>query len=112
MQLVDSLSIEGIGICVVVLCMVHGLILDRWNQLGTTDYIKYRAKSSLRDATLHYLPPLPGVRANRIIIMAKLEKEDTGFCHVRAFRVCSVVCTRDGQKIYKPQSAGSLQSTP
>ena len=50
---------------------------DRFDQYGVGTYVKQKVKSTFKGATLEYLPPLAGVTGNKVIVMAKLEKEDT-----------------------------------
>lgn len=77
MRLALRLIFTAFLIAIIVLALLRNLIADRWNQYGVGLYIKHKVETSLRNGTLDYLPPLPGVTGDKIIVMAKLEKDNT-----------------------------------
>ena len=77
MRLVVRLGLTTLFVCVIILFALKAQIEDRWDQYGVGVYIKHKVKTTFKDGTLDYLPPLPGVTGDKVIIMAKLEKDNT-----------------------------------
>ena len=77
MRLALRLIFTAFFTAVIVLALLRNLIADRWDQYGVGSYIRYKLNTSLKDGTLDYLPALPGVTGDKVIVMAKLEKHDT-----------------------------------
>ncbi|KAG8525839.1 uncharacterized protein KY384_000599 [Bacidia gigantensis] len=72
----------GLAVCsglLIALVLLNRPITNFWDQYGVASYIKTRLKTSLKDGTLDYLPALPGATGDKIIVMAKLEKDDINF---------------------------------
>ena len=79
MRLVVRLSLTAILVVTVLLLALKNQIEDKWDQYGVGSYVKHRVKTTFRGAKLDYLPPLPGITGDKVIIMAKLEKDDTSW---------------------------------
>lgn len=68
---------------------------DRFDQYGVGTYVKQKVKTTFKGATLEYLPPLPGVTGNKVIVMAKLEKEDTRWVTEELSELVMAICWLD-----------------
>lgn len=62
---------------VLLLLLLKRHLEDLWDQYNVPAYLRSSLKSSFRHGSLEYPPPIPGKTGDKIIVMAKLEKEDT-----------------------------------
>ena len=77
MRLAVRLGLTALLICVILLFSLKVQIEDRLDQYGVSAYVKNRVETTFTDGTLDYMPPLPGVTGDKVIIVAKLENDDT-----------------------------------
>ena len=77
MRLALRLGLIASLVLVVLLLVLKSQIEDRWDQYGVGSYIRHKAATTFKDGTLDYLPPLPGITGDKVIVMAKLENDDT-----------------------------------
>ena len=94
MRLIVRLSLTAFLVGIILLFTLKNQIEDKWDQYGVGSYVKHKVQTTLRNATLNYLPPLPGVTGDKVIIMAKLEKDDTSWVTKDLFEYAFPTCSR------------------
>ena len=77
MKLVIRLSVVLALILVVLYFIFKVQVDDRFDQYGVGRYVKEKVKTTFKGGTLDYIPPLPGITGDKVIVMAKREKENT-----------------------------------
>ncbi|KAL9097085.1 MAG: hypothetical protein Q9163_006385 [Psora crenata] len=63
----------------IVLFALKSLIEDKWDQYGVGSFIEHKVKSTFRDGTVDYLPSSAGATGDKVVVMARLEKDDTNW---------------------------------
>nr|BBI16191.1 hypothetical polyol transporter [Ramalina conduplicans] len=79
MRLALRFSLLTAVLLAIVYLVLKAPIDDRLDQYGVGSYIKHKVFTSAKGAALNYLPPLPGTTGDKIIVMARLEADDTGW---------------------------------
>ena len=64
-------------ILMVLLFILKEHLEDLWDQYNVPAYVRSSFKNTFRHGPLDYLTPVPSKMADQIIIMAKLEEENT-----------------------------------
>lgn len=77
MRLALRFSLLTLVLLAIVYLVLKAPIDDRLDQYGVGSYIKSKVLTSAKGGALDYLPPLPGTTGDKVIIMARLEADDT-----------------------------------
>ena len=79
MRLALRLIVTTALLLIVILIALKNQIGDKWDQYSVGSYLQHKVKTTFKDGTFDYLPPSPGVTGDKVIVMAKLEKDDTNW---------------------------------
>jgi len=78
MRLALRLVLTASIFAIILLVVIKGILQDFWDQYNVTSYIGSSLKETFgRHGSVHYMPPLPGVKGDKIIVMARMEEDDT-----------------------------------
>ncbi len=75
MRLALRFVLAAFAVLIFLLLVLKNHLEDIWDQYSVGDYIEHKVKG--KDGYKGYLPPLLGAKGDKIIVMARLETDNT-----------------------------------
>ncbi len=77
MRWIARILVTASVLSIIVLLLLKNHLEDIWDQYNVSAYVHASLRNTFHHSTLEYHAPLGAKVGDKIIIMAKLEKEDT-----------------------------------
>lgn len=106
-------------VSIILLLILKQHLEDLWDQYNVPAYLRSSFKNSFRHGELDHLAPVPGKMGDKIIIMARMEHENTDWVAKNLPESAPLTLSAEGfRNFYAPansafsSSAGSMPFTP
>lgn len=106
-------------VSIILLLILKQHLEDLWDQYNVPAYLRSSFKNSFRHGELDHLAPIPGKMGDKIIVMARLEHENTDWVAKNLPESAPLTLSAKGFRILLApansafcSSAGSMPSTP
>lgn len=79
MRLVLRFALAISILITILLLLLKNILEDLWDQYSVSAYLQHSWKNSFQHGTVQNIPALHGEAGDQVIIMAKMEKENTNW---------------------------------